>query len=184
MNGVDLLFVALLIGGLALGFAQGTVRLMIAIIALYIGIILASLYFQIVGEWLRTRLGSTVQVGQIVAFALIMISGLLLLSAAGFYTFRYVQVPASLEFIDRVLGLMLGLVLSALILGMFALFLSSLFINQNAAGTFTFPVTRWFQSSARTSILLPFFGSNVLPFIYATLRPVLPPESGIIFQGL
>ncbi|MFN8476206.1 MAG: CvpA family protein [Kouleothrix sp.] len=46
MNVTDIVFILILLGGLALGFFQGTIRLIITIIAFYVGIVLASLYFQ------------------------------------------------------------------------------------------------------------------------------------------
>src|SRR5215470_1048896 len=104
MNGIDILYIILLLGGLALGFFQGTIRLLIAIVAFYIGIILASLYFTTVGLFFQRRFNSTLYVGQITAFALILLVAFLLLSIAGFYTFRYAKMPASLDFIDRIIG--------------------------------------------------------------------------------
>ncbi len=50
MNAIDLLFILLLLAGLAIGFFQGTIRLTIAIVSFYVSIVLASLYFQLVGR--------------------------------------------------------------------------------------------------------------------------------------
>jgi membrane protein required for colicin V production len=184
MNAVDLLFIVLLVGGLVLGFFQGTIRLAIAIVALYIGIILASLYFQIVGNWFHQRFGTTILAGQIVSFTLIMLVSFLLLTIAGLYTFRYARVPPGLEFVDRIIGTLLGLLLGALFVGMFALVLRDLFVAQNAAAALTFPAARWFQDRTRTSVLMPFFINVILPLVYTTLKPILPAESTFIFQGL
>lgn len=49
MNLIDILFLLGVLGGLALGFFQGTIRLAIAIVSFYVSIILASLYFQRLG---------------------------------------------------------------------------------------------------------------------------------------
>src|SRR5215216_7146193 len=91
MNGIDLLFILLLLAGLALGFFQGTIKLLIAIVAFYIGIILASLYFPIVGNFFRVRFHASLEVGQIMAFGLILLLSFLLLTVAGLYTFRYAK---------------------------------------------------------------------------------------------
>src|ERR671931_2912977 len=82
MNLIDILFLLILLGGLALGFFQGTIKLLIAIIAFYVGIILASLYFPIVGNFFRQRFHSTLEVGQITAFAVILLVAFLLLTIA------------------------------------------------------------------------------------------------------
>ncbi len=86
MNGTDLMFILLLLGGLALGFFQGTLKLVIAIIAFYVGIVLASLYFQPIGNFFRVRFNSSTEVGQITAFAVVLVVSFLLLTGAGLYT--------------------------------------------------------------------------------------------------
>src|SRR5205085_2008598 len=157
MNLIDVLFIILLLGGLALGFFQGTIKLIIAIISFYIGIILASLYFPTVGIFFRQRFHSTLEVGQITAFAIILLIAFLLLTIAGFYTFRYAKMPASLDFVDRIAGTLLGLLLGALFLGMLAIVLKDLFINRDVAGSMTFPIMRSLQNGVQNSILVPFF---------------------------
>jgi uncharacterized membrane protein required for colicin V production len=182
MNGIDILFILLLLGGLALGFFQGTIRLAIAIIAFYVGIILSSLYFQTVGEFFRRRFNSTLEVGQITAFAVLLLVSFLLLTVAGFYTFRYAKMPASLDFVDRIVGTILGLFLGALFLGMLAIVLSDLFISRDVAGSVTFPIMRSIQSGVRNSFLVGFFANQILPLIYATVQPALPKDVNFIFQ--
>lgn len=182
MNGTDLVYILLLLGGLALGFFQGTIKLVIAIIAFYVGIILASLYFQIVGNFFRVRFSSSQEVGQITAFATILMVSFLVLTIAGLYTFRYARMPASLDFIDRIAGTLLGLLLGALFLGMLAILLKDLFVFRDIGELKTLPLLGGIQSSIRGSSLVEFFSNNILPLIFATLRPVLPQESEIIFR--
>jgi uncharacterized membrane protein required for colicin V production len=182
MNGVDLLFIFLLLGGLALGFFQGTIRLAIAIIAFYVGIVLASLYFQVVGTFFRARFNSSAEVSQITAFATVLLVSFLLLTMAGLYTFRYAKMPASLDFIDRIIGTLLGLLLGALFLGILAILLRDLFVFRNTAGALTFPVVAAFQQGVQQSFLVRFFGTNILPLIYNSVRPILPQGSEIIFR--
>ncbi len=182
MNFIDLLFILLLLAGLALGFFQGTIKLLVAIVAFYVGIILASLYFPTVGNFFRLRFHSTPEVSQITAFALILLVSFLLLTIAGLYTFRYAKMPASLDFIDRIVGTVLGLVLGTLFMGMLAILLQGLFIDRDVAGSVSFPVMRSLQDGVRRSFLVAFFGNQILPLIYATVRPVLPRESDFIFR--
>ena len=182
MNGIDLLFILLLLAGLALGFFQGTIKLVIAIIAFYVGIILASLYFPIVGNFFRVRFHASLEVGQIMAFALILLISFLLLTVAGLYTFRYAKMPPGLDFIDRIIGTMLGLLLGTLFLGMLAILLQGLFIDRDVAGSVSFPIMRSFQGGVRSSFLVSFFGNQILPLIYTTVKPLLPRESDFIFR--
>lgn len=182
LNAIDLLFILLVLGGMALGFFQGTIRLVIAIVAFYVGIVLASLYFQVVGNFFRIQFRSSLQVGQITAFAVILLVAFIVLTIAGIYTFRYARVPAVLDFLDRIVGTILGLLLAALFLGILASVLQLLFVNQNVAGTITFPIMRAFQNSVRGSVLVVVFGDQILPLIYAMVQPLLPGEARYIFQ--
>lgn len=182
MNIVDLLFILLLIASLAIGIFQGTLRLLIAIVVLYVSIVLASLYFQPLGNFFRVRFNSTLEVGQITAFAIILMVAFLLLLGAGLYTFRYARLPTNLEFIDRVLGTLLGMVMGALILGMFALLLRDLFVFQSPASLMNYPFMQTFQDGVRSSVLVRTFNGYILPLIYRSVDPVLPPEANIIFQ--
>lgn len=182
MNLVDILLIVLIIASLTIGIFQGTIRLLIAIIVLYVSIVLASLYFQPLGAIFRDRFNSSLAVGQIVAFAVILLVGFLLLLAAGLYTFRYARLPLSLEFIDRILGTLLGLVLGAFAIGIFTVLLRDLFLFESPCSTLNYPFVCGFQNGVRTSVLVDAFSGYILPLIYRTLDPVLPPEANIIFQ--
>jgi uncharacterized membrane protein required for colicin V production len=181
MNFVDLLFLLLLLGGLALGFFQGTIRLFVAIVAFYVGIVLSSLYFTTVGLSFQRRFHSSAHVGQITAFAVILLVAFLLLTVAGLYTFRYARLPSSLDFIDRMAGTVLGLVLAGLFLGMLGVILKLLFYGQ--IGAADLPIIAAFQGSVRASFLVRFFSNQILPLIFVTLQPILPRDAAdIIFK--
>lgn len=181
MNLIDILFLLGVLGGLALGFFQGTIRLAIAIVSFYVSIILASLYFQALGRFFRERFGTSFDVAQIVAFGVILLVAFLLITTAGLYTFRYATMPAGLDFIDKIVGTLLGLVLGALFLGMLAILLEQLFVFRDTAGAVTFPIVKAIQSGVRGSVLVQFFANNILPLIYQSLKPILPRETEIIF---
>ena len=182
MNVTDLVFILILLGSLALGFFQGTVKLLIAIIAFYVGIVLASLYFQSVGNFFRVRFHSSPEVGQITAFAVVLVVSFLVLTGAGLYTFRYFRMPASLDFFDKILGTMLGLLMGALLMGILAILLKDLFVFRSPATSADLPFVISLQGSVRGSTLVRFFGDNILPLIYTSVRPVLPREADFIFR--
>ena len=182
MNAIDVLYILLLRGGLALGFFQGTLKLVIAIIAFYIGIVLASLYFQAVGNFFRLRFNTTADVGQITAFAVVLMLSFVLLTVAGLYTFRYFKMPASLDFFDKIIGTMLGLLMAALLMGMLAILLKDLFVFRSPATEAGLPFVVYIQNNVRSSTLVRFFANNILPLIYSAVRPVLPNEADIIFR--
>ena len=180
MNFIDIVFVLLLLGALALGFFQGTIRLLIAIVAFYVGIVLASLYFTTVGLVFQQRFHSSLRVGQITAFAIILLVAFLLLAIAGLYTFRYAKMPASLDFIDRIVGTVFGLLLGGFFLGMLAVILRLLFYPE-IGDPASLPIVGAFQRSVRGSFLIGFFSNRILPLIFVTLQPILPRNATEIF---
>ncbi len=181
MNFVDIVFILLLLAFLALGFFEGTIKLLVAIISFYVSIILASLYFQYVGGFLRQRLHTSPDMAQILGFTSILFVMFILLMVAGFYTFRYAKLPVSLDFIDRIIGTLLGLVMGGLVLGMLALILDILLIQGNPAGEMNFPIMHSLQSSARSSTMIGYFKFQVLPMILNLVRPFLPVEAFNLF---
>lgn len=182
MNLIDLMFILLFLGGLALGFFQGTMKLLITIVAFYVSIVLASLYFQSVGNFFRQKFQSSAEVGQIVAFATVLALSFVVLTVAGLYTFRYFKMPLSLDFFDKIIGTLLGLCMVALFLGIFAVLLKDLFIFRDPASSAAMPIVTIFQRSVRTSTMVSFFSDNILPLIYASARPFLPREAALIFR--
>src|ERR1700712_4999045 len=166
MNVIDILFILLLLAGLALGFFQGTIKLLIAIIAFYVSIVLASLYFQSVGSFFRQKFNSSQDVGEITAFATVLLVTFLLLTMAGLYTFRYMKVPLTLDFFDKIIGTLLGLFMAALFMGMLAVLLKDLFVFRSPATGADLPFIVSLQSGVRSSTLVSFFGNNILPLIY------------------
>jgi membrane protein required for colicin V production len=179
-NFVDILFILLLLGALALGFFQGTIRLLIAMVAFYVAIVLASLYFTSLGLIFQQRFHSSLRVGQITAFALIMLVAFLLLAIAGLYTFRYAKMPASLDFVDRIIGTIFGLLLGGFFLGMLAVILRLLFYPE-IGDPASLPIVGAFQGSVRGSFLVGFFSNRILPLIFVTLQPILPRNAIEIF---
>jgi len=182
MNGIDLLFILILLGGLALGFFQGTIKLLVTIVAFYVSLVLASLYFQAVGNFFRVRFQSSQEVGQVTAFATVMLISFLLLALAGLYTFRYLKVPPSLDFIDKILGTLLGLLLAALFMGLLAILLKNLFVFRSPASEASLPIVVSFQGGVRNSTLVGFFGDRLFPLLYRTVQPILPAEADFIFR--
>ncbi len=181
MSWFDVIFLVLLVGGLALGFFQGTIKLIVAIIAFYVGIILASLYFQSLGGYFQRQFRTSGDVGQVTAFAIVLVATFLLLTIAGLYTFRYARVPVGLDFVDRIAGGIFGLLLGALFAGALALMLRRLLVMQSIGEFAQTPIGGAIQSGARTSFMLPYFADYLLPLMYSTVRPILPEESRFIF---
>lgn len=180
MNFIDLFFLLMLVGMLALGFFQGMIRLIVLLVAFYLSIVLASLYFPALATVFQTRFGSPRYVGEYVGFALILMIGFILLTIAGLYTFRYAKMPGRLQYVDRFVGVLLGVVLGTLFMGIFAVLLWNMMVLRGGC-TIDFPIMRALCGSVRTSFLLQYFANSLLPETYALVSPILPPGARLIF---
>lgn len=182
---IDIVFILLLVGFLALGFFQGLIRLAVLLVTFYLSIVLASLYFIPLGGFLETRFGTpgdpaSVATSQYLAFVIILLIGYAVLAAAGLYTFRNVHMPGQLQYLDRIIGVLLALFLAALFLGIFAIILWNLMVVKEAE-TIELPIMQWLGNSVRNSFLLRVFASSILPQAYHVADPILPDNARIIF---
>jgi membrane protein required for colicin V production len=178
---IDLLFLLSLVGILTLGFFQGIIRVAILLVAFYLSVVMASFFFGWLGGIFVRNFHTSVSVGQYLAFAVIMITFLILLSLAGFYQFRDIHLPGQLMYVDRVAGMVVSLLLAGLILGMMAVLLWNLFIERGAANI-DFPVMKLLGRSIRSSFLLQYFANHVLPGAYNFADPILPDSARFIFN--
>lgn len=181
MNVIDLLFVVLFFGALAVGFFQGTIRLVLVILSFYFSTVLASLYYQSLADVFVRELGGQRFVSQYVAFALIHLFCFIVLTWVGIYSFRYVQTPHHLEMVDRIVGTALGVLIGGMVLGLTAILLWNLFIVRGFANI-DYPITRWLGGQIGTSLMLRFFANAILPSLYEIIDPILPDAAQIIFQ--
>lgn len=177
---MDLLLILLFAGALATGFFQGAVRLIVVILAFYLALVLASLYYPALGEFFVRNFRSERFVGQYVAFFLVLFFSFILLAIAGLYTFRYFRMPGALEYVDRVVGTVLGLLFGAFIVGVVAALLWNLMIVRGGR-SIDLPVFQWLGNSVANSFVLQYFATVVLPLIYGFLDPILPDGANLIF---
>lgn len=182
MNLIDVLFLLLFIVSLAVGFFQGMIRLFVLLVALYLSMVLASLYYTAVGQWLMQNFGSQRFVSYYVGFVLVFFFGFLLLAAAGIYTFRYAQLPGGLKYLDHIGGVILGMLLGVFFIGTFAAVLYNLMIVRDGR-LIDFPLMRILGDAVETSFLLHFFASDLLTLVYGILDPVLPDGARLIFMA-
>lgn len=183
MNFMDLLFLLLFVTSLAVGFFQGMIRFAVLLVALYLSLVLSSLYYFSVGNWLADKFNSQVYVGQYIAFGVLLLLSFILLAVAGLYTFRYAHLPGGLRYLDHIGGMILGMLLGVFLLGTFAALLYNLLIIRGARNI-DFPVMRWLGSSVETSFLVNYFATHLLGQIYALLDPILPQGAAMIFTGV
>ena len=180
MNIMDILFILLFFGMLAAGFFQGMVRLLVLLVAFYLSLVLASLYYPSLGEFFVRSFDTQRYVGQYMAFSLVLFFGFLLLALAGLYTFRYFRMPGGLEFLDRAVGAVLGMVFGSLVIGIFAALLWNLMIVRGGRNI-DFPLMRALGNSVAGSFVLQYFSTQLLPLVYNFLDPILPDGANLLF---
>jgi uncharacterized membrane protein required for colicin V production len=180
VNVIDIVFLVLFIVSLAVGFFQGMIRLAVLLVAMYLSLVLASLYYAAVGQWLVTTFQTQPYIGKYVGFVIVFFFGFLLLAVAGLYTFRYAHMPGGLRYLDHIGGVLLGMLLGAFFIGTFAAVLYNLMVARNARAI-DFPLMGWLGDGVNNSFLVRYFAGNLLTMVYTILDPVLPDGAKLIF---
>ena len=177
---MDIFLLLLLIVCIAIGFFQGMIKLVIAIIAFYLGLVLGTLYYPSMADFMVRRLHTARYVGEYVGFALVLFVSFVLLLIAGVYTFRYAALPGRLQYVDRIIGTILGVLLGGFIIGIFAMVLYNMMVVRNGQNL-GFPLAKALGNSTSRSFLVAYFRGSVLPWAFSVLSPVLPSGAQLIF---
>jgi membrane protein required for colicin V production len=180
MNFIDLLLIVIFVGLLATGFFQGMIRLLIMIVALYLALVLASLYYAPLGEFFVRNLSTQRYVGQYVGFFLVLGLGFILLTLAGLYTFRYAKLPGSLEYLDRIIGTVLGMFLGVLIVGILGSLLWNMMVARGGRNI-DLPIFQAFGNAVANSSIERYFSRVLLPIVYNYADPFLPEGADLLF---
>ncbi len=126
---LDVILVIGILLFMLLGFTQGVIKVLFVIIATYFGLLLGSTIYVPIAEWLAPGiLGKNKPVTngfELLIFFIIVLIIALLLTLFLFTSFRYAALPNSLALLDRVGGMVLGLVLGVLVLSLVVLFLKT-----------------------------------------------------------
>jgi membrane protein required for colicin V production len=181
MNIMDILFILLFFGMLIVGFFQGMVRIIVLILAFYLALVLASLYYPALGEFFVRNFDAQRFVGQYVAFFLVLMLSFILLALAGIYTFRYFRMPGSLEYLDRIGGTLLGLVFGSMVIGILAVLLYNLMVVRGGRNI-DLPLFRAFGNAIANSFVMGYFANEILPLTYNFLDPILPEGANFLFR--
>ncbi|NJK79412.1 MAG: CvpA family protein [Chloroflexaceae bacterium] len=180
MNIIDGIFILLFFGAMFLGFAQGMIRMAIMLFAFYLSVVLSSLYYPPFGTWIWRSFGGQEFVARYVGFAIILIVAFLMLTFAGIYTFRYVEIRGAFQYVDRIVGLCLGVVLGALVISILSILLWNALVVWRGE-RIELPLFQTMGRMVRNSFLITYFSNYILPNLYDIVEPVLPPGARLIF---
>jgi membrane protein required for colicin V production len=122
MNWVDIIILIVLAIGLFKGFGNGFVRGLFGLAAVVLGIMFAAGNYEQVAEVLLSRLAISEQWQSILAFLIIFVVTLILVNVVGKIISKALKLSA-LGWLDRLVGGVLGLIMSCLFIGMILMLL-------------------------------------------------------------
>jgi len=169
LNPYDFVIALALIGGVALGFVRGLMRMAISLVVLYVAASLAVAFHIRLGIWISQMSGLPLAVAQAMGFLLILAVVAILLNFLARRTYRDTELPG-LRQVDQLGGMVIGFVLTIIWIGLGLLVLAYML---------SVPVTE--SDTVRMSMITYFQDSNLIPIFYkflpiavATLRPWMP----------
>jgi uncharacterized membrane protein required for colicin V production len=169
LNPFDFLIALALVGGVALGFVRGLVRMALSLVVLYVAAALAMVFHPRVGMWINSMSGLPLAVSQGLAFLIILAALAMLLNFLLRRTYRETELPGIRQ-VDQLGGMVVGFILTVIWIGLCLVILAFMLSTPvTADDTFRLSMVAYFQSSN----LIPIF-YKFLPIALATLRPWMP----------
>jgi len=175
----DLLLLVLFVTVVGIGFWGGAIRTVIAIVAFYASLILASLYFKFVSVFI-TRRGIEDTVADTLSFVAVLALAFAILVALSLYTFRYARIPPQLEFFDRIVGAALGMLLAIAVLTTVAMLLHHTFVAGSTGSENG--IAGFLRRGTQSSSLLPILRANLLPRLFILVGPFVPDAALPLFR--
>ena len=117
MNTLDIILLVLFIPGIIRGLTKGFLEQAISLVGIFLSVFLAYKFYGKVGELIGPVLGITDTALEIVSFVLILIVALVVLILLAKLLTKVMEM-ATLGWLNRVLGLVLSIFVTALVLGL------------------------------------------------------------------
>jgi len=166
MNWLDVIIIIILILPTFIGYRRGLIRTVVPLVAIVLGIIVAGRAYDQFGDWFHPALLKSRAQANIVAFAIIFILFMAAMTVVSRLLHRFLNLLL-MGWVDKVGGLVFGLVLGGVISGA---------ILSLLANTFPSAVEATFQKSALAAFLLDKF-----PFVLYLLPPAFEEKARQIF---
>jgi uncharacterized membrane protein required for colicin V production len=171
LNPFDFIIVLALLGGTALGFIRGLVRMALNLLVLYLAVVLAMTFYDDAGRWIRYASDGAIPeaTAEVLAFILILILTTALVNFVLSRTYKDTELPGIRQ-IDQLGGMLIGFVLTCTWIGLAIIALAFILGATGSTGSgLRYSIVFYFESSN----LIPIF-YKFLPIIIATLRPWMP----------
>ncbi|MGD8623532.1 MAG: CvpA family protein [Anaerolineae bacterium] len=169
LNPFDVLIALALLGGVALGFVRGLVRMALSLLVLYVAAVLALTMHRTGGRWINYIFNLPTNVSQAMAFVLILVLTSVIINFILRRTYKDTELPGIRQ-IDQLGGLVIGFLVTCIWIG-FAILVVAFVLRTPVSNESTLQTNliAYFRSSA----LVPIF-YEILPIAIATLRPWVP----------
>lgn len=164
MNTLDIILLLLFIPGIIHGLAKGLMEQAVSLVGIVLGALLAYKYYTQMGAWLGGFWNTSETVLNIIGFAIILILTLVVVLLLAKIITKIVDM-ASLGWLNRVLGMVLSLFLTAFVLGVLAMVFEAL------NGQFNFVHDSKLLEESVVYPLLKDFAQTVLPFLKQIITP-------------
>lgn len=169
LNPFDFIIVLVLVGGVAMGFVRGLVRMALSLVVLYVAAALAMVFHLRVGIWISQMSGLPLTVAQGLGFLVILAAVAILLNFLLHRAYRDTELPG-LRQVDQLGGMLIGFLLTIVWIGLGLLILAYMLSTPvTGSDTTRLSMIGYFQSSN----LIPIF-YRFLPIALASLRPWMP----------
>lgn len=169
LNPFDVLIVFALLGGVAVGFIRGLVRMALSLLVLYVAAVLAMTFYVSLGEWIDYIFAMPQSITQGLAFLLILVLTTVVVNFALHRTYKDTELPGIRQ-IDQLGGMIIGFFLTCIWIG-FSILVLAFFLDTPVTGGEVFRQS--LRSYFLSSHLIPIF-YQFLPIALATLRPWMP----------
>ena len=120
MGILDIVLLVCFVPAIVQGITKGFVQQVISLVSIILGVWLATRFSNLIGSWLATYFTIDPKLLNIIAFAIIVILAVLLLYWLGQLITKVIKI-ATLGWLNRILGVVLAILKTALILGILIL---------------------------------------------------------------
>jgi uncharacterized membrane protein required for colicin V production len=183
MNWVDAIVVVIFLVCAGLGFWQGFVRLLLTLVAGYVGLAVATASYGPAAGLLMSA-GDDLQrsTAEVLSFSGILVITAVVLLLGGVFTFRHFHLPRRLSMVDQFSGVVLGVVTGALavslalLIASFSATLAHYFLATSGSNLLISVVSNGMDTSATVPVfhrLVPIISSAVRPWAPLGLPPFL-----------
>lgn len=178
-NWVDLLLIIMLLIGMVVGYAQGLIRQIIGLAAVYVALVIATQFFIPLSQAISSlTLNQPSTLSNATSFFVILLIVIILLNILGQDAFRRVRFSV-VPLLDRLGGMILGVV-SMWVLLTVVVNVLTFAINAQSWGTaesYRFILDNGISNSRVAAVT-----DTTLPMIVAAIRPWLPTSLPALFE--